>query len=320
MRPSYLKNAALLTGADVVLRLAGMGLRIWLANALGGEGMGLYQLVLAVYSLFVTLATSGVSVAATRLMAEELSRSRAEARGMLLRLLGAALLGADQWVKAWVMGHLQMGETTSLFPGFLELIRVHNYGAAWSSFSGARWLLIALTAFSRMYVGVHTPLDVGVSLIVGTVLVFVIYPFFRDMDRSPKKVYIIFGIFIVMAAAFVVFVELYDFPADIDTDNYASGLKNAYMILFCAVGLLLTFYVDTKYVRFPTQAVWWAQIIKVVVGLAILLALKSVLKAPLLALFGGHSVAHGVRYFIVILFAGIVWPMTFKFFAKLGKK
>lgn len=181
-------------------------------------------------------------------------------------------------------------------------------------------LLIALTAFSRMYVGVHTPLDVGVSLIVGTVLVFVIYPFFRDMDRSPKKIYIIFGIFIVMAAAFVVFVELYDFPADIDTDNYASGLKNAYMILFCAVGLLLTFYVDTKYVRFPTQAVWWAQIIKVVAGLGILLALKAVLKAPLLALFGGHSVAHGVRYFIVILFAGILWPMTFKYFARLGKQ
>lgn len=180
--------------------------------------------------------------------------------------------------------------------------------------------LIALTAFSRMYVGVHTPLDVGVSLIVGTILVFVIYPFFRDMDKSPKKVYIIFGIFIVLAAAFVAFVELYDFPADIDAENYASGLKNAYMILFCAIGLMLTFFIDTKYVHFPTQAVWWAQIIKVVVGLAILLALKSVLKAPLLALFGGHSIAHGVRYFIVILFAGIVWPMTFKFFAKLGKK
>lgn len=180
--------------------------------------------------------------------------------------------------------------------------------------------LIALTAFSRMYVGVHTPLDVGVSLIVGTILVFVIYPFFRDMDKSPKMVYIIFGIFIVLAAAFVAFVELYDFPADIDAENYASGLKNAYMILFCAIGLMLTFFIDTKHVHFHTQAVWWAQIIKVVVGLAILLALKSVLKAPLLALFGGHSVAHGVRYFIVILFAGIVWPMTFKFFAKLGKK
>ena len=40
MGKSYLKNAALMTGADVLLRLAGMGLRIWLANALGGEGMG----------------------------------------------------------------------------------------------------------------------------------------------------------------------------------------------------------------------------------------------------------------------------------------
>ena len=95
MRQSYLKNAALMTGADVLLRLAGMGLRIYLANALGGEGMGLYQLVLAVYALFVTLATAGVSVAATRLMAEELSRGRAEARGMLARLLAAGLgLGA----------------------------------------------------------------------------------------------------------------------------------------------------------------------------------------------------------------------------------
>ena len=125
MRPSYLKNAALLTGADVVLRLAGMGLRIWLANALGGEGMGLYQLVLAVYSLFVTLATSGVSVAATRLMAEELSRSRAEARGMLLRLLGAALLlGSAAWAgqfglaelaAAWWLG---CGRRHSACPGW----------------------------------------------------------------------------------------------------------------------------------------------------------------------------------------------------------
>lgn len=92
MGQSYLKNAALLTGADVLLRLAGMGLRIYLANALGGEGMGLYQLVLAVYALFVTLATAGVSVAATRLMAEELARGRAQARGMLVRLAGTGML------------------------------------------------------------------------------------------------------------------------------------------------------------------------------------------------------------------------------------
>ena len=64
---------------------------------------------------------------------------------VIFGLLGAALLGADQWVKAWVVGHLQLGETTSLFPGFLELMRVHNYGAAWSSFAGQKWLLLGVT-------------------------------------------------------------------------------------------------------------------------------------------------------------------------------
>ena len=179
-------------------------------------------------------------------------------------------------------------------------------------------LLIALTAFSRMYVGVHTPLDVGVSLGIGLILMFALYPFFRDMDEKPKRIYILFTVFILLAGAFVAFVELYHFPADLDMGNYASGLKNAYMILFCAVGLLLVFQLDRKYISFPTEAVWWAQIIKVVVGLGVTVGIKAALKAPLLALFGGHAVAHGVRYFIVILFAGLVWPLTFQFFAKLG--
>ena len=55
---------------------------------------------------------------------------------LIFGLLGAALLGADQWVKAWTAAHLALGETAPLCPGFLELMRVHNYGAAWSSFSG----------------------------------------------------------------------------------------------------------------------------------------------------------------------------------------
>ena len=64
---------------------------------------------------------------------------------VIFGLLGAALLAADQWVKAWTVAHLELWETAPLFPGFLELMRVHNYGAAWSSFSGQRWLLLGVT-------------------------------------------------------------------------------------------------------------------------------------------------------------------------------
>ena len=60
-------------------------------------------------------------------------------------LLGLAALGLDQWVKAWTTAHLTLGETTPLLPGLVELMRVHNYGAAWSSFSGQKWLLLGVT-------------------------------------------------------------------------------------------------------------------------------------------------------------------------------
>lgn len=181
-------------------------------------------------------------------------------------------------------------------------------------------VFLLLIPFSRMYLGVHTPMDVGVSIIVGIALVFGLYPLFRDMDKRPGRIYAIFFVFILLAAGFVAFVELYSFPADLDIENYNSGIKAAYMLLFCSLGLMISFHVDRKRTNFPTDAVWWAQILKAAIGLGIAVGLKSGLKAPLLALFNGHAIAHGLRYFVLVLFSGTLWPMTFRFFSKLGRQ
>ena len=61
-------------------------------------------------------------------------------------------------------------------------------------------------------------------------------------------------------------------------------------------------------------------IIKLAAGLIPLLAIKSGLKAPLLALCGGNDIANGLRYFLITSFAGCVWPLTFKFFKSLSTK
>lgn len=64
---------------------------------------------------------------------------------MIYLLLCIALLALDQWSKYWTVTTLALGESTPFLPGFIEMLRVHNYGAAWSSFSGMRWMLVCVT-------------------------------------------------------------------------------------------------------------------------------------------------------------------------------
>ena len=70
--------------------MLGMGLRVMVAAALGSEGMGLYQLILALYMVFVSFATAGIHVASARLAAQSLARGSGMAQ-TLRGLCGTAL-------------------------------------------------------------------------------------------------------------------------------------------------------------------------------------------------------------------------------------
>lgn len=191
---------------------------------------------------------------------------------------------------------------------------------------GRRWVRLGLTAlalviaFSRMYLGVHTPADVGVSLVLAAALVLGLYPLMRRAQEKPRYMGYVLAAMLVVSGAFVVFVEAYGFSADTDAENLASGIGNAWKILGAVAGMTLAWLLDRRYIHFETQAVWWVQVIKVAVGMALLLAIKSGLKAPLLALLGHEGLAGGVRYFLLVLVAGAVWPLAFRPMSKWGKR
>ena len=60
-------------------------------------------------------------------------------------ILLAVCIGGDQLLKWWVTSHLDVGQSAPLLPGIVRLTRLHNTGAAWSSFSGKTGLLAAVT-------------------------------------------------------------------------------------------------------------------------------------------------------------------------------
>ena len=179
-------------------------------------------------------------------------------------------------------------------------------------------VLCLLVAFSRMYLGVHTPLDVGVSIVIGAILVLLFYPIVQKATSDPRFMYGLIGATLLLALGNLLFVELYHFPADVDTVNLQDAKEVAWKMLFMMVGMLAIYPLDRHLIKFETKAVWWAQILKLAGGVAVVMAIRILLKAPLNALVGA-SIGGGVRYLFVVLAAGTVWPLTFGFFSKLGQ-
>ncbi len=189
-----------------------------------------------------------------------------------------------------------------------------------------RWLRIAcvvtllLTGLSRMYLGVHTPQDVGVSLLISAVLIFVFYPIVKKATENPKGMYVLLGSMVVVALAFVLYANLFPFPGDVDAKNLYEGRKNSFSLLGALLGFCVGYFIERKYIQFPEKALWWVQLIKLLGGLAGLLLCKEGLKLAFSALGFTWLGANAIRYFAMVLFASAVWPLMFKSLSALGRK
>ena len=260
-------------------------------------------------------------------------------QGYYLLIVGLTGTVINQFLKLWfriprpwvkdpnftIVESARAEATGYSFPSGHTQSSVGIFGAVarWNKQMVVRIICVAicvLVPLSRMYLGVHTPADVGVSVAAALILIFGVYPLLQKGAKDPNTMRMIMISMLAVSVAYTAFVELYPFPADVDAGNLESGIKNAYTMLGCILGLWLTYEVDNRFIQFRTDAIWWAQILKLVLGLAILMAIKAGVKSPLMALTGGHHVADAIRYFAMVAFAGCIWPLTFEFWRGLGQR
>ena len=159
--------------------------------------------------------------------------------------------------------------------------------------------------------------DLANYTLMAIIMLAVLYPLMLGKRDFTFPVLLVL---MAASAAYLIFMELAQFPADIDAHNNESAIKNAYTLIGCTVGLALVYPLEKKYVNFTESAVWWAQLLKIILGLGIVLAVKEGLRSPLEAIFAGHLAARAVRYFLIVVVAGLLWPMTFRSFSRLGRK
>lgn len=76
----------MLSASSIFVRMIGFVFRIYLSNTMGAEGIGLYSLIMSLYSLCATIATSGISTSVSKMVAEQLALGkRANAKRILRR-------------------------------------------------------------------------------------------------------------------------------------------------------------------------------------------------------------------------------------------
>lgn len=185
-------------------------------------------------------------------------------------------------------------------------------------------VLAVLVPISRMYLGVHTLADVLVSFVIATALVLLFYPLFERAEKNPRILYFVLGGLVLITIGYICYVSFYPFPAEAyleeNIHNLESAIKNAATLIGASSALLVCFAIDRKFINFDTKASFWVQVLKCALGIAVVVGVKELLRAPLDAIIPWPYVSRAVRYFIVTTVGAIGWPLTFKWFARLDKK
>lgn len=68
---NFIQGAFILTLTNLITGVLAFIFRILLSRSIGAEGVGVYQLVLPLYTLFITLVSGGVTTAVSKLIAEQ---------------------------------------------------------------------------------------------------------------------------------------------------------------------------------------------------------------------------------------------------------
>lgn len=169
--------------------------------------------------------------------------------------------------------------------------------------------IILLVALSRMYLGVHTPLDVIVSFVLSALSVFIVYKNFERL-YSPKNILRISVIFFTVSFLLGIYTFIL-LQINLLPYNEASDLFKA---VGAGFGFSLGFYLERKYIDFPEKRGGISfQVIKFSVGIAALMLLRAGMKE----FFPKTHIFDVIRYFVMAVFALSVYPYIIKkYFAR----
>lgn len=215
-------------------------------------------------------------------------------RSKSIKPVKAALSDATGY--SFPSGHTQ---SASAFYGTIAYIAKKNY---------IKIILIAIimgVAWSRMYLGVHTPLDVSMGFLISIVIV---YAFNDWLDRG---LFYKFKLEALLFALLFISICLTAFGVICVKTNYidVANATDFFKMIGISYGLSIGWYLDKSRLDFKTDNKSVAEkMIIFGVGVILLLIIKSGIKK----VFGETLLIDAIRYFVVMIVATYIYPLIFE--------
>lgn len=113
---TFVLNTFILLISSIFLQVITMFFNIYISNTIGEEAVGVFALVMSVYAFGITLASAGINIASTRIVAEELACKNE--------------IGAKKSAKTCIKFSLSFGICASflffIFADFITITCLHN--------------------------------------------------------------------------------------------------------------------------------------------------------------------------------------------------
>ena len=176
-------------------------------------------------------------------------------------------------------------------------------------------LLVLLVAFSRLYLGVHTPQDVLIGALAGMLVLAFTAGLMRWLAAHPEKDVLVFVIGLVLAAAVALFAGLKPYPADyVDGKLLVDGAKMA-NDTFKGVGWCAAFLtgwiLERRFVRFSTDVPVIIKVTRLVGGLLGFYAVSLILVPLIKGAIGGPA-GTLVSCFVQMFYISFLFPLCMK--------
>ena len=185
------------------------------------------------------------------------------------------------------------GHTTTAGPlaGGMAVETWKNKRTRWASVLFVLFILV--TGFSRNYLGVHTPQDVLVAMLLTVLSLFVTAKLFAYLEKHPEKEdWLLLGTFIICWAG-ILYITLKPYPMDLNAEGKLivdpqKMMNDGYGDIGKVMGFAVARFIEKKWIQFKPLKSGWKNVVLCLVGLIPMILLKNYVSPIMVEWLGSH--------------------------------